>query len=106
MTLTKNKMVREIGRPTRLKNGDVQAMLEALTELWIEELVKGGRIEIENFLVLEVKKIDRGSNSGKIGKKGTIHIAPRLIRRIVAKGSKSLKKRLQDVKYGDTVIAS
>jgi len=33
MTLTKNKMVREIGRRTRLKNRDVQAMLESLGEL-------------------------------------------------------------------------
>ncbi len=30
MTLTKNKMVSEVGRRTRLKNRDVQAMLEAL----------------------------------------------------------------------------
>jgi hypothetical protein len=42
MTLTKNKMVREIGQRTRLKNRDIQAMIEALVEVWTEELVAGG----------------------------------------------------------------
>lgn len=47
MTLTKNKMIREIGQRTRLKNRDVQVMLEALIEVWAEALVSGGRIELE-----------------------------------------------------------
>ncbi|MBZ0276219.1 MAG: HU family DNA-binding protein, partial [Anaerolineae bacterium] len=63
MTLTKNTMVRQIGRRTRLKNRDVQAMLETLIDVWTEELVAGGRMELENFFVLEVKEIDRGMQS-------------------------------------------
>ncbi len=59
-SLNKNKMVREIGRRTRLKNRDVQLVLETLIDVWTEELVAGGRIEIENFLVLEIQTIDRG----------------------------------------------
>jgi nucleoid DNA-binding protein len=52
MSLNKKKMVREIGRRTRLKNRDVQAVIETLVDVWTEELVAGGRIEIEGFLVL------------------------------------------------------
>jgi nucleoid DNA-binding protein len=52
MTLTKNKIVREIGRRTRLKNRDIQAMLETLMDVWTEELTAGGKIELENFLVM------------------------------------------------------
>lgn len=50
MSLNKKKMVREIGRRTRIKNRDVQAVIEALIEVWTEELVGEGRIELENFL--------------------------------------------------------
>ncbi|MDX2138241.1 MAG: hypothetical protein SF123_09100 [Chloroflexota bacterium] len=41
MTLNKKQMIREVGRLTRLKNHDVQAMLEALIDVWTEELVEG-----------------------------------------------------------------
>ena len=58
MALTKNKMVSEIGRRTRLRNHDVQRMLESLIDVWCEELASGGRIELQNFLVLEVQRDD------------------------------------------------
>jgi nucleoid DNA-binding protein len=93
MTLTKNKMIREIGQRTRLKNRDVQLMLEALIEVWTEELVSGGRIELENFLVLETQTIDRGKNAGTL-KSG---YAPRYVRRVVVRGSKQLRSRLAKV---------
>lgn len=92
MTLTKNKMIREIGRRTRLKNRDVQAMLEALIDVWTEELVAGGRIELENFFVLEVQTIDRGENAGAL-KGGD---APRYVRRVGLRLSKRLKAQLND----------
>jgi len=90
MTLTKNRMVREIGRRTRLKNRDVQAMIEALVELWTEELVAGGRVELENFIVLETQTIDRGEQRGTLSSGE----APRMIRRIVLRASKKLKQQL------------
>jgi len=37
----------------------------SLFEVWTEELVQEGRIELENFLVLEVKSIDRGEQAGR-----------------------------------------
>ncbi len=90
MSLTKNKMVREIGRRTRLKNRDVQLMLETLIDVWTEELIAGGRIELENFLVLETQTIDRGENSGTL-KSGD---APRYVQRVVVRGSKHIRQRL------------
>jgi len=39
-------------------------MLEALIDVWSEELASGVRIELENFLVLEVQPIDRGERRG------------------------------------------
>ena len=89
-TLNKNQMVREIGRRTRMKNHDVQLMLEALIDVWTEELVVGGRIELENFLVLETQIVDRGEQSGTL----TSGEAPRIIRRVSLRVSKKLKAML------------
>jgi nucleoid DNA-binding protein len=96
MTLTKNKMVSEIGRRTRLKNRDVQAMIEALVEVWTEELVAGGRVELENFIVLETQTIDRGERHGTLSSGG----APRVIRRVVLRASKRLKRQLNSNSTG------
>lgn len=90
MTLTKNKMIREIGRRTRLKNRDVQVMLEALIEVWAEALVSGERIELENLFVLEVQTIDRGENAGALNGGD----APRIIQRVTLRVSKRLKQSL------------
>lgn len=94
MTLTKHKMIREIGRRTRLKDRDVQAMIETLIDVWTDELVNGGRIELENFLVLEVLIIDRGKNVGMLKNKGLIYSVPRLIRKLSIRPSKKLKRLL------------
>jgi nucleoid DNA-binding protein len=93
MSLTKNTMVSEIGRRTRLRNHDVQRMLEALTEVWSEELASGGRIELENFLVLEVQRIDRGERRGML----STGEPRRVIHRLVVRPSKSLRKRLHNL---------
>lgn len=90
MSLNKNKMVREIGRRTRLKNRDVQLMLETLVDVWTEELVSEGRIELENFLVLETQTIDRGTQPGTL----TSGDAPRIIRRVILRSSKKLRSKL------------
>lgn len=65
MSLNKKKMVREIGRRTRLKNRDVQAVIETLVDVWSEELVTGGRIELEGFLTIRVK-CKFGNQRGRI----------------------------------------
>ena len=90
MALTKNNMVSEIGRRTRLRNHDVQRMLEALIEVWSEELASGGRIELQNFLILEVQRIDRGEHRGMLSTG-----EPRqIIHRLVVRPSKKLKMRI------------
>jgi nucleoid DNA-binding protein len=101
MTLTKNKMVREIGRQTRLKNRDVQAMLETLVEVWTQELINGGRIELEGFLILEVSIIDRGEQVGLLGKKPNGRKPSRFIRRVCVRVSKRLRRKLR---FGDDNI--
>jgi hypothetical protein len=90
MTLTKNKMVRAIGQRTRLKNRDIQLMLEALAEVWIESIVEGERIELENLFVLETQFIDRGNSGGVLNG----NPVPRYIRRLTLRTSKRLKKLL------------
>ena len=90
MSLNKNKMVREIGRRTRLKNRDVQLVLETLIDVWTEELVSGGRIELENFIVLETQTIDRGERHGTL----TSGRAPRIIRRVTLRMSKKMRQKL------------
>lgn len=91
MTLNKNKMVREIGRRTRLKNRDVQLVLETLVDVWTDELVSGGRIELERFLVLETKQIDRGQHLGLLQTSDGKRYAPQHIRRITVRASKYLR---------------
>ena len=82
MTMTKNSTVQEIGRRTRLKNRDVQLMLETLIEVWTEELISGGRIEIEHFIVLDMQTIDRAANR---------LLPKRRFRRITVRASKALR---------------
>ena len=90
MALTKNKMVSEIGRRTRLRNHDVQRMLEALIDVWFEELASGGRIELQNFLALEVQRIDRGERRGML----STGEPRRVVHRLVVRPSKKLKMRI------------
>ncbi len=95
MSLDKNKTIAEVGRRTRLRNHDVQKMLEALIEVWTEEFANSGRIELENFLVLEVKSIDRGENPGTLLIGGKLRRAPRRIRQLTVKPSKRVRALLK-----------
>jgi nucleoid DNA-binding protein len=94
VSLDKNKTVAEIGRRTRLRNHDVQHMVEALIEVWTEELANSGRIEIQNFLVLEVKSVDRGQHAGHLRMDGKLRRAPRIIRRLTVKPGKQLRRKM------------
>jgi len=93
MTLTKKQMVREIGRRTRLKNRDVQMMLETLIEMWIAELVEGsGRIELEGLFVLETRQVDLSATSGVFKQKRFSSHS----RRVTLRVSRVLRQRLKD----------
>ncbi|MBK9751751.1 MAG: HU family DNA-binding protein [Chloroflexi bacterium] len=85
MSLNKQKIVREIGRRTRLPNRDVQLMLETLVEVWTEELISGGRIELEHFFVLETRTVERSAD----------RLFPkRRFRQITLRASKSLREKM------------
>src|SRR5579859_2805747 len=97
MSFDKNKKIAEVGRRTRLRNYDVQKMLEALVEVWSDELTEGRRIEIENFLVLEVKMVDRGEQPGSLLVGGKLRRAPRAIRKLIVWPSKTLRSRFAQI---------
>lgn len=80
MSLDKNKTIAEVGHHTRLRNHDVQNMVEALIAVWSEELIVGGRIELENFLVLEVINIARGEQAGTLTSSGSLTFLHRVMR--------------------------
>ncbi|MBZ0275031.1 MAG: hypothetical protein K8I60_02730 [Anaerolineae bacterium] len=44
----------------------------------MEELVASGRIELEDFLVLEVKEIDRGERRGHIIRQMSLRLSKKL----------------------------
>ena len=87
MTMTKNSTVQAIGRRTRLKNRDVQLMLETLVEVWTEALVNGGRVELEHFIVIDVQTIERTANR---------LLSKRRFRQITVRTSKALRDRLNE----------
>jgi nucleoid DNA-binding protein len=89
MSLTKKTIIREIGQRTRLKNREVQMMLETLIEVWTEELITGGRIEIENFIVLEITTIERPAHTFWQGKP-----LPTESKKVTLRVSKYLKRQL------------
>lgn len=91
MTLTKKKMVREIGRRTRLTNREVQEVIETLVDVWTEALISSEKIEIENFLVMETQLIDLGENRGFL----TSCSNPRMIRKVSLRMSKNLRRKLK-----------
>ena len=93
MTLTKHKMVTEIGRRTRLKNRDVQAVIEALVEVCTEAIVNEERIELENFLVIEVRTIQRDTLA--FAENIALEIGePQQFKQVVIHASKQLRNSL------------
>ncbi|MBE2270304.1 MAG: HU family DNA-binding protein [Anaerolinea sp.] len=87
MTLNRKATIRAIGRRTGLKQRDVQLMLETLIEVWTEELVSGGRVELEHFLVMEVQAVERPAN----------RLLPKQrFRKITIRAGKALRRRFND----------
>jgi len=65
----------------------VQLMLETLVEVWTEELVNGGRVEMEHFIVIDVQTIERAANR---------LLSKRRFRQITVRASKALRDRLNE----------
>ena len=85
--MNKQKMVREIGRRTRLKNREVQTVVEALVDVWTEALANGERIELEGFMVMNVQTIEQTANR---------LLPERRFRKITVRASKALRDRLKE----------
>ena len=93
MTLTKQKITREIGRRTRLRNADVARTVETLIDLIAEELARGGRIELENFMVLEVRTTTRRATfDGRLLTYASLKARPGKKLRILLNQSNPLKR--------------
>ena len=75
--------------PTPISNERTISHGGRAIDVWFEELAVGGRIELQNFLVLEVQRIDRGERRGML-----ISGQPRrVIHRLVVRPSKQLRDR-------------
>lgn len=55
MSLNKRDTMRAVARRTSLTYKQADEAVQALIDIWFEVLSSGGKIIIENFLVLEVK---------------------------------------------------
>ncbi len=58
-TLTKQRIVRTIGLQTGIRDTDVSRVIEALMDVVTAEIAVGGRLELQNFLVIEVQEHTR-----------------------------------------------
>ncbi len=92
MTLTKKTMVSDIARRTQLPMTEVHSVLECLLEIWTDELRSGGRIELENFFVLDTYV--RGRSDAKSVTPNELSISSKndKRRRLTLRTSKQLRR--------------
>ena len=93
--MDRGETIQQIGDRTRMRSHDIQRVLEALIAVWSDELASGGRIEIQNFLVLEVKTVKRQGNLGVLMSGGRPVRIPRVRRELKVRPSKSLRARIK-----------
>src|SRR5262249_25419394 len=96
-TLTKQQIVRAIGRQTRLRDADVSAVIERLIELMTAQLAVGGRIEIQNFLTLEVHTRTRQPSRQTRHPPGLLPVTYRCLK---VRPGKKLRASLKDTASG------
>ena len=93
--MNKRDLITLIGERTRMRNHDIQRVVEALLEVWLEEIASGGRIEIQNFLVLEVRTTRRQGALGRLVSGGRENQIPSHSRRVVVRPSKHLRRLMR-----------
>src|SRR5258708_19338413 len=93
--MNKRDIIAAIGQKTRMRNHDVQLVVESLLDLWTEELANGGRVEIQNFLVLEVRTTRPQGNLGTLTSRGHVVPIPRGRREVKVRARKYLKQRIR-----------
>ena len=89
--MNKRSTIVEVGRRTRMRNYEVQRLVETLVEVWSEALVRGEKIEIENFLILELHTITRHGRLGTLMKGDREIKIPAKRREVRVRLSKQLK---------------
>ncbi len=89
--MNKRSTIVEVGRRTRMRNYEVQRLFETLVEVWSEALVRGEKIEIENFLILELHTITRHGPLGTLLKGDRAIPIPAKRREVRVRLSKHLK---------------
>jgi len=95
-TLTKQRLVRTIGLRTGIRDVDVSQVIEAFIETVTEEIAHHGRLELQNFLVLEVQTRTR-----IMGKVNSPSIArPVQFRTLRLRPGRNLRAVLRDQKGG------
>lgn len=99
MPINRRITTRTLSKQTGLTHQQVEDLFEKLLTLWKAELIAGGRIEIQNFLVIETVELDRGTKGGML-RSGTR--APRFIRRVQVRAAKSLKLAINHHTRRDT----
>lgn len=89
--MNKRSTIVEVGGRTRMRNYDVQRMFETLIEVWSEALARGEKIEVENFLILELHTITRQGQLGTLLKGDREIWVPAKRREVRVRLSKHLK---------------
>ncbi len=93
--MNKRSTIVEVGRRTRMRNYEVQRLFETLVEVWSEALARGEKIEIENFLILELHTITRHGRLGTLLKGNREIHSPAKRREVRVRLSKHLKRAIR-----------
>lgn len=94
--MNKREMITAVGNKIRMRNHDVQKVLEAILEVMTDELARGGRIEVQNFMVLEAQTTERKGNAGTLySRNGQTPNIPITRTRIRISPSKYLRSRMK-----------
>ncbi len=93
--MNKRSTIVEVGRRTRMRNYEVQRLFETLVEVWSEALAHGEKIEIENFLILELHTITRHGRLGTLLKGDREIKIPARRREVRVRLSKHLKAAIR-----------
>ncbi len=93
--MNKRSTIVEVGRRTRMRNYEVQRLFETLVEVWSEALARGEKIEIENFLILELHTITRHGRLGTLLKGDRELMIPAKRREVRVRLSKHLKAAIR-----------
>jgi nucleoid DNA-binding protein len=95
MALNKRAMVRHLARATGLTQTQARAALDALLDLWFDELARGGGIAVDNFLILQTVRVQRAASGQLRTPAGALVPAPAAHTRVTVRLSRRLREALR-----------